>query len=120
MDIYNYPVGADNDNAPWWEKSMPMKEFEVLCSQTLSKVTKVKTNDYLGSEEEPDTTDTDWNSAYNERHYTALGLINEFKSVLQELLKKHKLSDKKASYYRELLSECDNWVEDDVEYLENK
>lgn len=45
-DNYNYPVGADNAEAPWNQVDPPEKEIEVTVSVTLSKTIKVKVSDY--------------------------------------------------------------------------
>lgn len=46
MDNYNYPIGADNDLAPWNQEDNPEREIEVTVSVTLSKTIKVKVSDY--------------------------------------------------------------------------
>lgn len=46
MDNYNYPEGADTSDAPWNEENLPYREIKVLVSVTLSKIVKVKVNDY--------------------------------------------------------------------------
>lgn len=45
-DNYNYPVGADNAEAPWNQADNPEREIEVLVSVTLSKTVKIKVSDY--------------------------------------------------------------------------
>jgi hypothetical protein len=46
MDNYNYPLGADNKDAPWNHEDLEEREIEVLVSITLSKSVKIKVNDY--------------------------------------------------------------------------
>ena len=46
MDNYNYPMGADNPDAPWNQEENPEREIEVTVSVTLSKTIKVKVSDY--------------------------------------------------------------------------
>lgn len=46
QDNFNYPVGADNDRAPWNQVDNPEKEIEVTVSVTLSKTVKIKVSDY--------------------------------------------------------------------------
>ena len=41
MNNYDYPVGADNKDAPWNEKSNKPKKVEVTVSITLSKTVEV-------------------------------------------------------------------------------
>lgn len=45
-DNYNYPVGADNAEAPWNQTDNPEREVEVTVSITLSKTLKVRVDDY--------------------------------------------------------------------------
>ena len=45
-DNYNYPLGADNPDAPWNQEENPKREIEVTVSVTLSKTIKVKVSDY--------------------------------------------------------------------------
>ena len=45
-DNYNYPEGADNLDAPWYERENKSVEVEVTVSITLSKTVKVNIVDY--------------------------------------------------------------------------
>lgn len=45
-DNYNYPLGTDNEDAPWNQKDNPEREVEVTISVTLSKTVKIKVPDY--------------------------------------------------------------------------
>lgn len=124
----NYPPGAANDpNAPYNQVEVPERDFDVLISQTLSKSTSVETNDYIPvSEREEDfnnsycdTSDTDWKKVYSDYgRYTALELIEEFKKLLQENLPNLKEDPKKYRKYKNLIEECEGWVEDDIEIME--
>jgi hypothetical protein len=43
-----YPAGAYSDpNAPYNQVDVPEKDFEVTCSQSLSRTAIVTTNDYI-------------------------------------------------------------------------
>lgn len=130
-DNFNYPLGSDGPGAPWNQNEPEEKEFSVSISQTLSKNTTVKTNDYCPGEcyleverdmdgffsftnYEPDnTSDTDWKSAYKKEHYTPIELIQEFKKMLEE---NSTISDDKRKL---LIKECMDWVEDDFEVCED-
>lgn len=46
MNNYDYPLGADNDFAPWNQVNNPAREIEVTVSVTLSKTIKILVNDY--------------------------------------------------------------------------
>lgn len=128
----NYPPMSQSewDNAPWNQSDPEEKEFEVTVSQTLSKSTTVTTSDYVPGgyfsetewdidgyhtitcHEPDDTSDTDWRSAYNNEHYTPLGLIQEFKEMLE---KNTPIPETRRKY---LIDECMNWIEDDLEVCE--
>ena len=41
-----YPIGANNEFAPWNQEDNPEKEIEVTVSITLSKTIKIKVSDY--------------------------------------------------------------------------
>ena len=129
-DNYNYPPGADGPDAPWNQEDTPEKEFEVTISQTLSKNTTVSTNDYcpggcypevecdidgchtITCYEPDDTSDTDWRAAYKGEHYTPLELINEFKEMLE---KNAPINEERR---KQLIEECMNWIEDELEVCE--
>ena len=104
-----YPAGAYNDpDAPWNQEDVPEKEFEITCSQSLSRTATVWTDNYIpgasGCDYEPDgeggycacgyhdpddTSDTNWSEEYSENgHYTPLELIEKYKEELSEALKK--------------------------------
>ena len=128
----NYPLMSQSewDNAPWNQNDPEEKEFEVTISQTLSKSTTVTTSDYIPGgyfpetewdidgyhtitcHEPDDTSNTDWRSAYNNEHYTPLGLIQEFKEMLE---KNTPIPETRRKY---LIDECMNWIEDDLEVCE--
>ena len=128
----NYPLMSQSewDNAPWNQSGPEEKEFEVTVSQTLSKSTTVTTSDYIPGgyfpetewdidgyhtitcHEPDDTSDTNWRSAYNNEHYTPLGLIQEFKEMLE---KNTPIPETRRKY---LIDECMNWIEDDLEVCE--
>ena len=51
MDNYNFPIGADNPDAPWNEVELPTINTEVTVSITISKTIKVPVIDYTIDEE---------------------------------------------------------------------
>ena len=113
-------------------------DFDVTCSQTLSKTVTVTTNNYTpgaeGVDYEPDgeggycsfgwhdpddTSDTNWADEYHENDYhTPLQLIELLKQVLEENMK-NGVVFKSPRYTAKLIEECEDWCEDDVEYVEN-
>ena len=135
----NYPPGAEHDpNAPYNQVDVPEKEFDVTCSQSLSKTVTVITNNYIpgasGVDYEPDdeggycavewhdpddTSDTNWGNEYHDNeHYTPLQLIELFKKHLEnELIRMGEVKNKRRIEH--LIEECSNWKEDDTEYVED-
>ena len=136
-DNYNYPAGADNEMAPWNEPIIPEKDFEVTCSQSLSKTVTVTTNNYIpgasGVDYEPDdeggyyasgwhdpddTSDTNWADEYhNNDYHTPLQLIELFKKHLENEL--NRMAEvKNEKWIKHLIEECSDWTEDDIEIVE--
>ena len=122
-----YPPGAEfNSNAPWNQVEVPERQFDVCISQTLSKSTGVTTNDYVPGvvQEEDgyypysDTSDTDWEEAYESEHLTPLQLIDEFKDFLTKHLPDPIVDVKGFQRFKHLIDECEGWVEDEIEVME--
>ena len=123
-----YPPGAECDlRAPWNEKEIPACRFRVCVSQTLSKSADVMTNDYSlevgqdveGSYNYADTSDTDWKEAYKNEHLTPLQLIGEFKEFLTKHLPDPVVDVKGFRKFKNLISECEGWTEDETEVVED-
>lgn len=137
-DNYNYPPGADNEYAPWNEPVIPEKEFEVTCSQSLSKTVPVITDNYIpgasgvdyesddeggytavGWHDPDDTSDTNWAEEYHANDYhTPLQLIQLFEQVLKNNLE-HGIVFRSSEFTQDLINECKGWTEDETEYIEN-
>ena len=147
-DNYNYPAGADNEQAPWNQEDVPEKEFEVTCSQSLSRTATVWTSNYIpgasgvdyepdgeggycasGWHDDPDTSDTDWAREYESNGYkTPLQLIQMLREYLEKDLRDiqkdmlpndRSFKATKARRLKGLIEECDCWTEDETEYVEN-
>lgn len=140
MSASNYPPGVSDStpDAPWNQSDPDDMDFDVTCSQTLSKTVTVTTNNYIPgakgvdyeSDDEggcyavpyhdaPDTSDTNWAEEYHANDYhTPLQLLALFKQLLEENMK-NGLVFKSPKYTLDLINECDNWCEDDTEYIEN-
>lgn len=122
-DNYHYPMGADNEDAPWNQEEPPEKDFDISISQTLSKSTTVTTNTYKYYIDEEDgrmyieTDDIDWREVCDDSGvYTPLELIKEFRKFLQENLES--VSGIKKYHYMNLIDECDGWIDDETEIIE--
>lgn len=128
-DNYNYPPGADNEQAPWNQEPVPEREFDVMVSQTLSKSVIITTNDY-----EPEivnerhngifefnaiTDNTDWEADFHENDYhTPEQLILLFKRYLEAELGGKQSVPKSPTYIKKLIEECDGWCVDETEFCE--
>ena len=134
-----YPLGAEFDtNAPYNEVEVPDKEFDVTCCQTLSKTVTVTTNNYIpgasgvdyepddeggvyasGWQEDDDTSETDWSEEYHSNDYhTPEQLLQLFKQCLTEMASKENYFKSKI-WTEHLISECDGWIEDEIEFLKD-
>ena len=130
-DNYNYPLGADTPSAPWNQHEPDEKEFEVTCSQTLSKTVTVSTTNYEeGVDEEYDeegckcgyywcdTSNVDWAEEYAENDYhTPLQLINLFKRFLEDMVNGTETTPKHPWFLKRLIEECDDWCDDETEFI---
>lgn len=141
---YDYPAGADTPDAPWNEPVIPERDFDVTCSQSLSKTVTITTDNYIpgasGVDYEPDdeggccavswkdpdnTSDTNWGSEYASNGYkTPLELIQLFKETLEQQLKSWEgmgdepCAKKEIHRIKHLIEECSNWTEDETEFIE--
>lgn len=144
MGLSNYPPGLSDNTpgAPWNEPVVPEEEFEITVSQSLSKATTVWTQDYvpecdMGYEDGVgycdrwnDTTWTDWHKAFNENgHFTPFQLIQKLEEYVQKDLEDAKKDcepqckdwkkNQRVRYLTNLLEECKDWVEDDLEIVKD-
>lgn len=133
-----YPPGAEFDpSAPYNQVETPDKEFEITCSQSLSRTTMVTTNNYVhyvdegcedgvGYHDEWDEfPDTDWSKEYDDNGYkTPLQLIQILKEYLKKDLDNIDTIVKETKQNKEflerrlkhLIEECDCWNDDETEY----
>lgn len=137
MDNYNYPWGADTDDAPWNQVDVPEKEFEIQVSQTLVKTCDVITNKYIpgpsgvdydsddeggciqiGYQEPDDTSDVDWEKEYKDQHYTILELLAELENMAKKELESISPKSSRGRELKNIIEECQGWELDDSEYEE--
>lgn len=103
MNNYDYPLGVDNDNAPWNQRNNPEREIEVTVSLTLSKTMKVKVDDYIVDDDgEIDYSECDLKKAVNEQ----IVLPHE---AWQQIVK--------PSFNPVIISELKGWDVDDYEVI---
>ena len=136
-----YPAGAYSDpSAPYNEVEVPEKDFEITCSQSLSRTVVVTTNNYIPCVDEgcedgvgyhdewADTSDTCWREEYKNNGYkTPQELISLLKEYLEKDLRDiqrdmlpHDRSYKatQARRLKGLIEECEDWTEDETEFVE--
>ena len=141
MNLSNYPPGAEHDpNAPYNQVSIPERDFEVTCSQSLSRTTTVCTDDYIPCAEDvwddgvghhdewADTSETNWADEYSEcGHMTPLELIGLLKEYLEKDLRNlqrdmlpndRSYKATKSRMLKGLIEECECWTEDETEICE--
>jgi len=129
MDNYPMMSASELAGAPWTQEEPPEKSFEVTCSQSLSKTVDVITNSYNHIvereshnriyEEYDDTSDVNWAEEYHSNDYhTPIQLIEILGKVLKDaqLQGRYYLSE---SYTKTLIKECEGWIENETEYIEN-
>ena len=129
MDNYPMMSASELAIAPWMQEEPPEKSFEVTCSQSLSKTVDVITNSYNHIveheshnriyDEYDDTSDVNWAEEYHSNDYhTPIQLIEILGKVLKDaqLQGRYYLSE---SYTKALIKECEGWIEDETEYIEN-
>lgn len=125
-----YPMGADTPEAPWNQVGQEEKQFNLTVSQTLSKTVSVLTEDYVPihtlepwngiNETSIDTSDTNWSDVYAENDYhTPQQLILLFKRYLQDELNHTDIAIKNPEHLKYLIEECDNWIVDEEEFIQD-
>ena len=96
------------------------KEFNVLCSQTLSRTVSCITNDYVIDKNLINTSETSWSDVYAENDYrTPIQLINLFKNYLSNELTGNPSVSKAPSFLEHLMRDCDKWIEDETIIMED-
>jgi len=134
-DNYHYPLGADNESAPWNQVENPEEEFNVTIVETLSKdVTIVTTNynlevdcDEDGCYRNCDTSDTPWKDEYKKQGCTAIETIVAVKTYLEEVRLKDlmditrcrpltKSEQKELKVVKDLIEQCSDWKQEEIEF----
>ena len=120
-----YPAGAYRDpSAPYNQVDVPEKDFDVLISQTLSRDTTITTQDYQPEFDEEtgytdaNTDDTDWKKAYCDVAMTPLEIIGAAEKIAKALLEQGQ-TRVGGVYLKSLVKDCEGWVEDETEVMEN-
>ena len=149
MGFSNYPPGAEFDSsAPYNQVDVPEKDFEITCSQSLSRTATVTTNNYIpgaegcdyesdgeggfcacGWQDPDDTSDTNWADEYKSNGYkTPLELIGMLREYLEKDLRDiqrdmlpndRSFKVTKARMLKGLIEECEAWTEDETDFEED-
>ena len=139
LSNYGYGLSDNSPDTPWNEPQVPERDFEVTCSQSLSRTAKVTTNNYIPCAEDvwddgvgyhdewADTSETDWKKAYSYEHKTPLELIGLLKEYLEKDLRDiqrdmlpndRSFKATKSRMLKGLIEECECWTEDETEICE--
>lgn len=116
------------NNAPFNTADDPSPiEKEITICQSLSKDVTVRTSDYipgeyLGNDEDGypieeanDFSETDWKEVLSDNYkMTPLEIIGASKKALTELLEEVKVTSLKEKWYRQIIDNCDDWIDDDT------
>lgn len=108
--------------APYEERTIPDKEFDVEVSYLIRKSTKVKTDDYDIERDDferqayIDTELTDWESAYEETHFTIKEMLDELRKYVEFELITVEPHSSHCRYLERLYDDLQNWevVESEV------
>ena len=101
MDNYNYPMGADTEEAPWNENNQPEKLFGITVSCSLSKDVGVTSIDY----DSDDKLNCPWKD-YAASEYT-LSEILEFAKQCAEYMFSNKDFKIKSRYdFKNMIDSC--------------
>ena len=141
-----YAPGSYNDpSAPWNETEIPEKEFDVTCSQSLSRTASVWTSNYIpgasgvdyepddeggcvavGWQDDDDTSDTCWSDEYKSNGYKTplelIGLLREYlekdlRDIQRDMLPNDRsFKATKARMLKGLIEECECWTEDETDF----
>ena len=140
LSNYGYGLSDNSPDTPWNEPKVPERDFEVTCSQSLSRTATVTTNNYIPCAEDvwddgvgyhdewADTTETSWSEEYSENGYkTPLELIGLLKEYLEKELRDiqrdmlpndRSYKATKSRMLKGLIEECECWTEDETEICE--
>lgn len=103
MDNYNYPLGADTDNAPWNQPSPQLRKRQVSVTQTLSRKDTVECAD-----------DADLVKEWQDYNFPIETLLKELQAYAQRDLESETEQWKKIRLLG-LIQSCQGWeVEDTI------
>lgn len=125
MNNYDYPVGSDNDRAPWNEKKNKEVKVDVVVAETLSKVVTISTDDYsiesVFNDEEPDIiiNEETLYDKWSNYHSDILELLGLLKEYAQDELNKTDAYTDRGRYLSSVIEDCDKWNIEDISVFED-
>lgn len=112
MDNYNYPMGADNKNAPWNEEENPIRRVAVTISLTLSKTVRVKVSDYTVTREVDDG-----GYHYSDIDYSTCDLKTAVEEQIDLPQNAYKYFDPEDIFDKQVIKNLKGWNVDDFEVV---
>lgn len=100
MDNYNYPVGADNEDAPWNQPEPELEDKSVEVESVLYGEFDIKTDNYDIEE--------DW----YEQHLSPYHLIQHYADLINMVLDNNYVSNAKRIMLEFDYKECLSWKQD--------
>lgn len=110
--------------APYEERTIPDKEFDVEVSYLIRKSTKVKTDDYDIERDDFErqaflnTELTDWESAYEESHFTIKEMLVELRRYVENEMCNVLPSSRHGQRLKRLLDDVQGWEVVESEFVE--
>lgn len=103
----NCPMGSNLDPAAPWNQHTTTQDVEVTICQTFSKNVRVKAE--LPDDGSINPHDVNWEEIYENEHCRIQDLIFELRNRVENELRLYPNNE----HLKNLLKECDDWVEDE-------
>lgn len=106
------------------ERELPCKDFDMLVGFAVEKPCVVNTNDYAieydDFEEEAweSTTSTDWQTAYEENHYTIPELLHELTVFIEKEMRVVEPCSGRGRELKRMLDDAQGWRQVDAYFEE--
>lgn len=121
MNNYDYPIGADNSDAPWNQSDKEEIEVEVCITQTLTKCCTIETNDYYveRGDDHPTINQDTLDEKFGACYHSIPEMITILKQYVERDLRNTKEGSKYYQYLQLLKDDCEGWelVETDVNMM---
>lgn len=124
MNDGNAPMmsSCDAARAPWNDKDNGKLAFDVEVSCTLTRNIRLKTDDYeehgFCGDVTYDTSETDWEKAYEDCGYLSIKeLLENLKAYVEEDLQKCSSNSLESAYLKRILASCEGWHTEETKFL---